>query len=63
MTAINTMVKRVAGLTDTRDVSDWENEFIKNIVARTNNGDNTSMLTERQIERLEEIFDKHFSRN
>ena len=53
MTTLNTMVKRVAGLEDTTDVNDWENQFIKNIVRQTNDGDDTRILTERQIERLE----------
>ena len=61
MTTLNTMVKRVAGLEDTTDVNDWENQFIKNIVRQTNDGDDTRSLTERQIERLEELFSKHFA--
>lgn len=61
MTALNTMVKRVSGLTDTPDVSDWENQFIKSVVQRTANGDNTTSLTEKQIDVLERLHDKHFA--
>lgn len=60
MTALNTMVKRVAGLADTKDVSDWENRFVKSVVAQTHNGDNTTSLTEGQIDSLERLHDRHF---
>ena len=61
MASLNIMVKRVAGLQDTTDVTDWENGFIKSVVQKTNNGDNTTSLTEPQIDSLEELFNKHFS--
>lgn len=61
MTALNTMVKRVAGLADTKDVTDWENKFVKSVVAQTFNGDNTTSLTEGQIDVLERLHDRHFS--
>jgi hypothetical protein len=59
--SLNTMVKRVAGLQDTTDVSNWENKFIKSIVEKTRNGDDTRSLTEKQIDVLERIFNKHFA--
>jgi hypothetical protein len=60
MASLNTMVKKVAGLADTRDVSDWENQFIKSVVEKTSNGDDTRSLTEKQITVLERIHSKHF---
>lgn len=60
MASLNTMVKRVAGLADTKDVSAWENAFIKSVVEQTQQGDNTSRLTEKQIDVLTRIHDKHF---
>lgn len=61
MTSLNTQVKRISGLLDTKDLSDWESDFVQSIVERTNDGDNTSSLTEKQIECLERIHNKHFS--
>lgn len=61
MTTINTMVKRCMGLIDTTDVSDWESDFLQTIAERTRDGDDTSRLTERQIDVLDRIFRKHFS--
>ena len=60
MASLNAMVKRVAGLADTRDVSDWENQFIKSVLEKTGNGANTTSLTEKQIEVLERLHGKHF---
>ena len=61
MTTLNTMVKRVSGLIDTKDLSDWEDSFIQSIVEKTKNGDNTTSLTEKQIDVLERIHNKHFA--
>lgn len=61
MTAINTMVKRVSSLINTRDVTPWENEFIQRVVRQTSDGDNTTSLTAKQIDVLERLFSRHFS--
>ncbi len=60
MASINTMVKRLAGLADTADVTDWENQFIKSILDKTSNGYNTTSITEKQLDVIERIHDKHF---
>lgn len=60
MASLNTMVKKCAGLADTTDVSDWENQFIKSVVERTAEGNNTTSLTEKQIDVLSRIYGKHF---
>lgn len=61
MASLNTMVKKCSGLVDTTDLSDWENKFLKNVVDKTSNGDNTTSLTEKQIGSLEQIYEKHFA--
>lgn len=61
MASINTMVRKVAGMVDTKDLTAWENKFVKNIVAQTGNGDNTSSLTESQVDVLERIYERHFA--
>lgn len=60
MTTLNTMVRRVSGLLDTKDLSDFEEDFVQSIVQKTKNGDNTTSLTEKQIDVLTRIHDKHF---
>lgn len=61
MASLNTMVKKVAGLADTSDVSDWENQFIKSVVEKTEHGKNTTSLTEKQIDVLERLHGQHFA--
>lgn len=61
MASLNTMVKKTAGLIDTRDVNDWENRFLQSVQEKTRGGDDTSSLTEKQVETLERIYDKHFA--
>lgn len=61
MTSLNTMVKRVAGLLGTDDLNDWEARFVGSVVEQTSNGDNTTSLTEPQVNVLERLHDKHFS--
>lgn len=60
MTAINTMVKRLAGLVDTSDVTEWENQFLKSVLAKTQQGDDTRCLTGKQLDVIEQLHDKHF---
>lgn len=61
MASLTTMVKQLSGLVDTKDVSDWENDFLESIMRSTHDGDNTTVLTEKQIDVVERIFKKHFS--
>lgn len=58
---VNQMIKALLGLVNTRDVSDWENEFIQSIDARTNHGATTDRLTSKQVEKIEQTYRKHFS--
>ena len=60
MASLNTMVKRCEGLVGTKDVSDWEDDFLTNIVRVTKGGEDTSKLTEKQIDVLTRIHDKNF---
>ncbi len=61
MASLTAMVKQLSGLVDTKDVSDWENDFLQSIMRSTRDGDNTTVLTEKQIDVVERIFKKHFS--
>lgn len=61
MTSIGTMIKRIAGLHGTNDVTAWEAGFISGIVSKTNNGGATTCLTEKQVEIIERIHGKHFA--
>lgn len=58
--SIGTMVKTITGLQGTKDVSDWEEEFIESVSERSSNGENTKMLSAKQIEIIERIYNKHY---
>lgn len=60
MASLNIMVKKCAGLVDTTDVSDWENQFLKSVVEKTGEGRDTTSLTEKQIDVLQRLHSKHF---
>lgn len=61
MASLNNMVKKCSGLLGTHDVNGWEEKFLSDICERTGDGDNTTSLTEKQIEVLERIYGKHFA--
>ncbi len=61
MASINNMVKRVSGLLGTSDLTNWEEVFVSNIVDQTDDGENTTGLSTKQVETLERIHDKHFA--
>ena len=61
MTTLNTQLKQLAGLVGTKDLSDWEDGFVRSLLEKTKQGDDTRALTEKQIDRLEELHGKHFS--
>ena len=55
MVSIAAMVKQITGLVGTKDVTQWENDFIASIARRN------TPLTEKQIEIVERIWRKHFA--
>ncbi|MDH4134389.1 MAG: hypothetical protein OEV31_06335 [Gammaproteobacteria bacterium] len=61
MTSIGTMIKRIAGLYGTPDLSAWETKFVASISDMTDSGEKTVSLSEKQIECIERIHNKHFA--
>lgn len=61
MTSLGSMVRQLAGLVGTNDASPWERTFISSLVTRTENGKDTTMLTDNQVEKLTEVWEKHFA--
>jgi hypothetical protein len=54
-------VKRIAGLLGTKDLTDWEHRFVESVVKQTRGGDDTTSLTDKQLDVVERIFTKHFA--
>lgn len=61
MASTNTMLKQVAGLVGTNDITNWESDFLKSVLERAHNGDRPDLLSEKQVETLETIHSKHFA--
>lgn len=61
MVSVGVMVKQLSGLLDTDDLSDWENEFVGSVVDRTQEGEVTGTLSDRQVTTVERIWRKHFA--
>lgn len=60
MKSLGDMIRRLGGLIDTQDVTPWENKFLDSIWAQTNGGLRTTHLTEKQIDAIERLFQKHY---
>jgi hypothetical protein len=60
MTSTTTMIRRLSGMLDTRDLSEWEQQFVRSLVEKLDAGKVTS-LTERQAETLERLHGRHFA--
>lgn len=59
--SLGTMIRQLAGLMDTRDLSEWEQRFLSAVVAYSKNGAETRALTAKQIDKTEEIYRRHFA--
>ncbi len=60
LVSTETMVQQLEGLLDTNDLSPWEIAFVLTMknrrIQRT-----LTRLTDRQVERLDELYRKHFA--
>lgn len=60
-TSVNEMVRRCEGLINTKHVTEWESTFLQSISRQSQGGKDTSRLSEKQLEVLERIHEKHFA--
>ncbi|KVT91907.1 hypothetical protein WK59_04000 [Burkholderia ubonensis] len=56
----STMIERLTGLLDTRDLTEWKQEFVRKLDAIRLSGRVTD-LSDKQVERLDELHNKHFA--
>lgn len=61
MVSIRTQIAQISALLGTKAVNTWETEFIESILTKTKNGDNTTSLSEKQVECIEKIYNKNYS--
>lgn len=61
MKSLGQKLKQLAGLVGTSDVSEWEAGFLKSVLDRSIQGEDTTRLTEKQVAVVERIHAKHFA--
>lgn len=58
--SIGTMLDQIQGLTP-KDVNEWESQFLKSVLERSDQGQHTDRLSSKQCEVIERIYRKHFA--
>lgn len=61
MKSLMQQIAQIEGLTDTTDLTEWENTFVKDIVEKVSERKTTTWLTEKQLAIIDRIFNKHFA--
>jgi len=60
MVSTSQMIKRLEGLLGTKDLSAWEQSFVRSLAERMHAGEVTK-LTGTQVDKLDELHGKHFT--
>lgn len=59
--SIGDKIRQIAALIDTNDLNDWEKQFMRDVWRRTDQGTRTMALSEKQVDKIVQIYDKHFA--
>ena len=60
MKTIGQKIMQIEGLLGTRDITPWQENFIRSIVQRTEGGKFTPRLSVKQVDTIERIYERHF---
>jgi hypothetical protein len=58
--SVHQMIDQLEGLIDTKDVSEWENGFLKSIQAMREE-DPPQQFSTKQLDVIDRIYNKHFA--
>jgi len=61
MKSLGQKITQLQGLVGTKDVTEWQSNFIASIGRQSDGGADTQRLTERQVKIIEEIWAIHFA--
>lgn len=62
MVSLGVKLEQLDGLRDTGDLSDWESDFVGSVIGRYRRaGDRTSVLSEKQVEKIDDLWGRHFA--
>lgn len=60
MLSTNSKIKKIIGLQGTKDLTEWEEEFVESIRFKTQGGNLVGNVTEKQLDVIDRIHKKHF---
>lgn len=60
MPSLNSQLTQLAGLVGKKDVCSWEQKFITSILQQSSGGKDTTALSEKQVLKIEEMYERHF---
>jgi hypothetical protein len=60
MKSLGAKINQLTGLVGTKDLTKWETEFVNSVGRRTGDGEHTQPLTDNQISKIEQLYDRHF---
>ena len=58
--SIRQKIQQLEGLLGTRDITEWEETFISDMVKKIKADDRTSKLSSKQVDIIDRIHGKHF---
>lgn len=61
MATVRIQLLQLEGLLGTADLSEWEQKFVENCLRQSDHGDHTPKLTGKQVEKIDDIWAKHFA--
>lgn len=60
--SLGVKLEQLDALRDTGDLSDWESDFVGSVMGRyARAGQRTSVLSESQVEKIDELWGRHFA--
>lgn len=63
MKSLRAMIEQLSGLIGTKDVTAWEDGFLRNAVNFVRPGSQTTAMSPKQVETVERIYKKNFGDN
>jgi hypothetical protein len=60
MISVNQMVRDLESMLDSWKLSDWDANFIATVSKQSEGGKDTSQLSDRQLELIDDMHKKHF---
>jgi hypothetical protein len=60
MNSVGAMLQKLEGCLGTSDLNEWEESFVLNCLAQTEGGKLTSRLSDLQVDKVQQVYDRNF---